>query len=90
MQYDISFLVCSGFFSMTYIVEIPNIILDGGCFCVVSLRAYEPWALSCIDEIFSYVTKRSAKPPHWKICETTTLEDWQNYQKSRMYYSFPY
>jgi len=82
MQYDIPISVYSGFLCLIYMVAIPNITLDGACFCVVSLQAYEPWTLSCIDENFSYVTGRS--------CQTTTLEDLQNYQKSRMYYSFPY
>jgi hypothetical protein len=71
MQYDIPISVYSGFLCLIYMVEIPNIILDGACFCVVSLQAYEPWTLSCIDENFSYVRKilpnyhigRSAKLP---------------------------
>jgi hypothetical protein len=64
MQYDIPFLVYSGFFFLIYMVEIPNIILDEACSCVVSLQAYEPWTLSRINEIFSYIW-------HRKICETT-------------------
>jgi hypothetical protein len=66
--------------SLIYMIEIPTIILDGACFCVVSLQTYEPWTLSRMDENFSYVTGRS--------CETTTSEDLQNYQKNKMYYSF--
>ena len=57
IYYDFPFLVRNGFFSVVCMVEIPNIILNETCYCVLSLQAYETCGF---DENLSYVTESSA------------------------------